>query len=102
MICRNRFREKPSSAAMSAQAAPLGERAEGLVRGEGRSEGDSFMRAIFLREREKFITYFCILRKKNHRIFKLHSRSELAAAHPEPAWGGERLRNRGVRRANRP
>src|ERR1700722_2892643 len=71
-----------------------GERAERLVRGEGESEGESAMRNLSDREKILF-TYFCILENRNHRIFKprQHSRSALAAMHPEAARGGKKLRN---------
>jgi hypothetical protein len=58
---------------------------------------------LLSRERKIVMTCFCILEKKNHRIFKLrqHRRSALAATHPEAARGGKQLRNRVLRRANR-
>jgi hypothetical protein len=76
-----------------------GERPERRVRGEGASVMRDFS------ERGKItMAHFDIIENENHRIFKLrkHSRSALAAMRPEAAWGGKRLRDRVLRRANRP
>src|ERR1700689_139255 len=83
-------------------ARAAGERAERLVRGKGKSEGESVIRHLSEEIKEP-MTCFCLLAKKNHRISKPRqpSRSALAATHPEAARDGKRLRNRLLRRTNR-